>query len=98
MIDERDETPEADVNPDAEIAPGESIDAHGDDAHGDGATSGERRALTSGDFLVPGPSPESNEGLGRWGLTWLAFSLLLIVLMLCVSFACLTLANWTGVA
>lgn len=57
-----------------------------------------RQARTSDDFLVPGPSPESNEGLGRWGLTWLAFSLLLILLMLCVSFACLTLANWTGVA
>lgn len=59
---------------------------------------GERRALTSDDFLVPGPSPESNEGLARWGLTWLAFSLLLMLLVLCVSFACLMLANWTGVA
>ena len=58
----------------------------------------DRRALTSDDFLVPGPSPQSNEGLARWGLTWLAFSILLILLMLCVSFVCLTLANWTGVA
>jgi hypothetical protein len=58
----------------------------------------DRRALTSDDFLVPGPSPQSNEGLARWGFTWLAFSILLILLMLCVSFVCLTLANWTGVA
>jgi hypothetical protein len=36
--------------------------------------------------------------MARWGLTWLAFSVILILLMLCVSFACLTLANWTGFA
>jgi hypothetical protein len=57
-----------------------------------------RRALTSDDFLVPGPSPESNAGLRQWGCTWLAFSLILILLMLGISFVCLTLANWTGVA
>jgi hypothetical protein len=62
------------------------------------ADEADRRQLTSDDFLVPGPSPESNAGLARWGLTWLAFSLILILLMLCVSFACLTLANWSGIA
>ncbi len=59
---------------------------------------GERRALTSEDFLVPGPSPESNAGLRQWGCTWLAFSLILMLLMLGLSFVCLTLANWTGFA
>ena len=57
-----------------------------------------RRALTSDDFLVPGPSPESNAGLRQWGCTWLAFSLILMLLMLGLSFVCLTLANWTGFA
>ncbi|HEX5165347.1 MAG TPA: hypothetical protein VFV93_08125 [Thermomicrobiales bacterium] len=61
------------------------------------ATETERK-LTSDDFLVPGPTPESNAGMARWGLTWLAFSVILILLMLCVSFVCLTLANWTGFA
>ena len=94
MNDERDETAEPDANLEPGVEPPEAVDAVGDET----STVADRRALTSDDFLVPGPSPESNEGLARWGLTWLAFSLLLILLMLCVSFACLTLANWTGVA
>jgi hypothetical protein len=57
-----------------------------------------QRARSSDDFLVPGPSPESNAGLRRWGCTWLAFSLILMLLMLGLSFVCLTLANWTGFA
>ena len=57
-----------------------------------------QRARTSDDFLVPGPSPESNAGLRQWGCTWLAFSLLLMLLMLGLSFVCLMLANWTGIA
>jgi hypothetical protein len=61
------------------------------------ATETEHR-LTSDDFLVPGPTADSNAGMARWGLTWLAFSVILILLMLCVSFVCLTLANWTGFA
>ena len=55
-------------------------------------------ARTSDDFLVPGPTPESNEGLRRWGCTWLAFSLILILLMLGISFVCWLLATWTGLA
>lgn len=81
MNDEQRDTIETDAEPAAEPA----------------NAAADRRAMTSDDFLVPGPSPESNAGMARWGLTWLAFSLILIVLMLCVSFACLTLANWTGV-
>jgi hypothetical protein len=58
----------------------------------------ESRTVTSDDFLLPGPSPESNEGLARWGCTWLAFSLLLMLVILAISFVCLTLSNWTGIA
>jgi hypothetical protein len=57
-----------------------------------------QRARSSDDFLVPGPTPESNAGLRQWGCTWLAFSLILILLMLAISFVCLTLATWTGLA
>jgi hypothetical protein len=94
MSDERDETiGETDDNP---------IASTPDDATGEASPNepppAERPARTSDDFLVPGPTPESNAGLARWGLTWLAFSLLLILLMLCVSFACLTLAQVTGFA
>lgn len=82
MNDERDDSIETGAKPTAE-----PVDAPD-----------ERRALTSDDFLVPGPSPESNAGLRRWGCTWLAFSLILMLLMLGLSFVCLTLANWTGFA
>jgi hypothetical protein len=58
----------------------------------------ERRAMTGDDFLVPGPSPESNEGLGRWGLSWLLFSLALILMMALMSYVCLVLARLTGLA
>ena len=64
----------------------------------DGTQTAERPLKTSDDFLVPGPTAESNEGLARWGCTWLAFSLILILLMLAISFICLTLATWTGIA
>jgi hypothetical protein len=56
------------------------------------------RHTASDDFLVPGPTPESNEGLGRWGLSWLLFSVTLILLMLLLSFVCWLLATLTGLA
>ena len=88
MSNEQSETANHDTKPDV------AAEATGSDA----TTAGNQRGLTSDDFLVPGPSAESNEGMLRWGCTWLAFSLLLILLMLGISFACLTLANWTGLA
>lgn len=95
MNDERDQVTDADETEETEAQP---VDAQSVADSSSMTDEERRRAMTSDDFLVPGPSPQSNEGLRRWGLTWLAFSLLLIILMLCVSFACLTLANWTGVA
>jgi hypothetical protein len=62
------------------------------------ASTRERRMVTSDDFLVPGPTPDSNEGLARWGITWLVFSLLLILLMLGITVVCWLLATWTGIA
>ncbi|HUG15633.1 MAG TPA: hypothetical protein VMM78_11530 [Thermomicrobiales bacterium] len=83
------------------MAPGEAAGDEREDAGGPSearAATPERRAMTSDDFLVPGPSPESNEGLGRWGLSWLIFSLALIVMMALMSYICLVLARWTGLA
>ncbi|HYI14177.1 MAG TPA: hypothetical protein VEX37_02225 [Thermomicrobiales bacterium] len=82
MSDERDDSIETAVEPTAEPETAPE----------------ERPARRSDDFLVPGPTPESNAGLRQWGCTWLAFSLILILLMLGISFVCLTLANWTGLA
>jgi hypothetical protein len=57
-----------------------------------------RRPATNEEFLVPGPTAESNEGLGRWGLSWLFFSLALMIMMLALSFICWALAVATGIA
>lgn len=62
------------------------------------ATDAGRRARTSDDFLVPGPTATSNEGLRRWGVTWLAFSVLLMLMMLGISFGCWVLARAVGLA
>lgn len=55
---------------------------------------GERRPMEKEDFLVPGPTPESNEGLARWGITWLVFSLLLMLVMLGITVACYFIGTW----
>jgi hypothetical protein len=56
------------------------------------------RPMTNDDFLVPGPTPDSNAGLGRWGLTWILFSVLLMGMMLLMSLMCFGLAKLVGVA
>jgi hypothetical protein len=48
-------------------------------------------------FLVPGPTPETNEGCLRWGLTWTLFSLVLIVIVLVMSVGCWFLARGVGI-
>lgn len=61
----------------------------------DAATpTGEERQAGESEFLVPGPTPESNEGLARWGITWIVFSLLLMLLMLGLTVACYFIGNW----
>jgi hypothetical protein len=55
------------------------------------------RPATNDDFLMPGPTSESNEGLARWGLSWLLFSLVLMLLILGMSFVCWLLATATGI-
>lgn len=70
--------------------------ATGESTEDDDASAG--RTARSDDFLIPGPTPESNEGLGRWGLSWLIFSIALIVMMALMSYVCWVLALWTGLA
>lgn len=47
-------------------------------------------------FLVPGPTPESNEGCFRWGLAWTAFSLFLILIIAVITVGCFFLARIAG--
>jgi hypothetical protein len=48
------------------------------------------------EFLVPGPTPESNEGCFRWGLAWTGFSLFLILIIAVITVGCYFLARLTG--
>lgn len=50
------------------------------------------------EFLIPGPTSTSNEGALRWGLSWLIFSVVLMVLVGLLSFVCWWLATITGIA
>ncbi len=54
----------------------------------------ERRPMGKDDYLVPGPTADSNEGLARWGLSWLIFSILLMLLMLGITVACFFIGSW----
>jgi hypothetical protein len=62
------------------------------------AVSQPRRAASDDVFLVPGPTPESNAGTARWAITWIVFSILLMLLILGMSFVCWVLARVTGIA
>ena len=76
----------------------DTTDAQPDAAAGDTQTPAPaRRAATNDDFLMPGPTAESNEGLARWGLSWLLFSLVLMLLILGMSVVCWLLASATGI-
>lgn len=46
------------------------------------------------DYLVPGPTADSNEGLARWGLSWLIFSILLMLFMLGITVVCYFIGTW----
>lgn len=52
------------------------------------------RPTEKDEFLVPGPTSESNEGLARWGITWLVFSVLLMLLMLGITVVCYFIGTW----
>jgi hypothetical protein len=62
------------------------------------ATTPTTRPMTNDDFLVPGPTPESNEGWARWGFTWILFSVLLMGMILLMSVLCFGIAKLIGAA
>ncbi|MCO5177822.1 MAG: hypothetical protein M9890_12770 [Thermomicrobiales bacterium] len=65
------------------------------DAPQDGAEQpDEQHPMESDDYLVPGPTAESNAGLARWGITWLVFSILLMLVMLGITVVCYFIGTW----
>ncbi|HQX62401.1 MAG TPA: hypothetical protein PK593_02965 [Thermomicrobiales bacterium] len=58
------------------------------------ADAGHPRPAAKDEFLVPGPTSESNAGLARWGITWIVFSILLMLVMLGITVVCYFIGTW----
>lgn len=48
------------------------------------------------DFLMPGPTPTSNEGCFAWGASWVVVSLVLIVIVAAMTVACFFISLLVG--
>jgi hypothetical protein len=48
------------------------------------------------DFLMPGPTPTSNEGCFAWGASWVVVSLVLIVIVAVMSVGCFFISRLVG--
>lgn len=48
------------------------------------------------DFLIPGPTPASNEGCFSWGASWVVVSLVLIVIVAVMMVACFFISLAVG--
>lgn len=50
------------------------------------------------EFLMPGPTSSSNQGTVRWAISWIGFSLALMLFMLLITLACFGIARLGGLA
>lgn len=48
------------------------------------------------EFLIPGPTPTSNEGCFTWGASWVVLSLVLLVIVAIMTVACYFIALLVG--
>lgn len=58
----------------------------------------EQRQTDEDEFLMPGPTSTSNEGTARWAISWLVFSVVLMLFMLLISVICFGFARLAGLA
>lgn len=49
------------------------------------------------EFLIPGPTPTSNEGCLAWGFSWVLMSLVLIVIVAVMTVGCYGISKLTGI-
>ena len=50
------------------------------------------------EFLMPGPTSTTNEGTARWAVSWIGFSLVLMLFMLLITLLCFAIARLVGLA
>lgn len=48
------------------------------------------------EFLMPGPTPTSNEGCFSWGASWVIVSLVLLVIVAVMTIACFAISLLVG--
>jgi len=44
------------------------------------------------DFLIPGPTPTSNEGCFAWGASWVVVSVILLIIVAIMTLGCFAIA------
>lgn len=48
------------------------------------------------DFLLPGPTPTSNEGCFAWGASWVIVSIVLLIIVAIMTLACFAISLLVG--
>jgi hypothetical protein len=48
------------------------------------------------DFLMPGPTPTSNEGCFAWGASWVVVSIILLVIVAIMTLGCFAISLLIG--
>ena len=48
------------------------------------------------DFLMPGPTPTSNEGCFAWGASWVVVSVILLVIVMLMTLGCFAISLLLG--
>ena len=48
------------------------------------------------EFLMPGPTPTSNEGCFTWGASWVVVSLVLLIIVAVMTVGCFFLSQLVG--
>lgn len=49
------------------------------------------------EFLIPGPTPTSNEGCLAWGFSWVLMSIVLLLIVAVMSVGCFGISKLTGI-
>lgn len=48
------------------------------------------------DFLMPGPTPTSNEGCFAWGASWVVVSVILLIIVMLMTLGCFAISLLLG--
>lgn len=49
------------------------------------------------EFLIPGPTPTSNDGCLAWGFSWVLMSIVLLIIVAVMTVGCYGISRLTGI-